>query len=49
MKIETITIENPSQKLLEFCRKLRDDQTKKIKGLKEKFKNYDFKKTDTIR
>lgn len=46
MKNKTITIENTSPKLLEFCRKLRDNQTEKIKELKEKFKNYDFKKTN---
>jgi hypothetical protein len=36
---KTLTIENPSQKLLEFVRTLRENQEKRILQLKEKFKN----------
>jgi hypothetical protein len=39
MTDETITIENPSPKLLKFVRALRENQEKRILELKEKFKN----------
>jgi hypothetical protein len=39
MTSETLTIENPNPKLLEFVRTLRENQEKIILELKEKFKN----------
>lgn len=39
MKSKPLTIENPSPKLLEFVRALRENQEKTILELKNKFKN----------
>ena len=37
MKAKTITIKNPSPKLLEFFRKLREEHQNWIKQIKEKY------------